>query len=116
VQDIELVQRHCIQQAQDKLKGEDMPTHIEHQPTPGKARFVLDFHCRDRPAAFHGQQLAQRLYGIEQPGRFRRPQRYPLCIDGQLIALIAQCCIGPVSRHQDGPGGQERSSLLTSGR
>ena len=65
VQDVELVERGEVDQAQDVVDAEEVARDVEHEAAPAVARRVLDHARRDR----------RRRAGAAWPGRARGPRR-----------------------------------------
>ena len=93
VKDIHLVQRQQIERALDLVDRKEVARHVEHQPAVGHRGPVLDLHRGqfDRPHAavegLHGQQLPQRLHGIEGPFGSPGPNIHPLRRHRQTVGI-----------------------------
>ena len=98
LQAVELVQSHDVDELQQVLFGQKVPSRIDQQPTPGETRTVGDPDTRHRPTHMRRrllckhrrrQQLPQRLNAVEQPGRLGGAKVDPLGGHVERIALAA---------------------------
>src|SRR5688572_32985287 len=75
VQDVQLVQRHPVDEVPDEPGRLVMPRGIEHEPAPGEARAVRDPQRLNRRGAglgaIRGCQLPKRDGPVEEPARIR---------------------------------------------
>ncbi len=98
MQAVELVEREEVDQALELADAEEVARDVEHHPSPGEPRPVVDGDDGDLPRARSsprrldriGQELPQRLDAADEPGRRARGERHECRRDRQPVSLLPE--------------------------
>ena len=120
VQDVELVQRHPVDELPDELGRLVMPRGIQHEPAPGEARGVRDRQGRHvnalRVRGIRGEQLPQRDRAVEKAARTARRDGNPPGGHIQRIAFFVGGSLASPKLEIDGPGATRVDSRFRPAR
>jgi hypothetical protein len=96
VQDVELVQREQVDEAQHELLGHEVSCHVEHRAAPAEPGGVGNLEVReadDLAGRVVRHQLAQCLGAVEHPGGYASGDLHAPLVDGEPVGLRCEAVV-----------------------
>ena len=89
MEDVELDRFHAVEGAIHHIEGHEMAARVQHQSAPGKARLIVDSHCRNDEASWRDtDELQKGLQAVQHAQRIGGFEVHLVGCNLQMIGLI----------------------------